>query len=53
MARQTSVSKTVVKKVAARLTKASAKLENRDVPTGYVRSAAAKRLLAERQTRKR
>jgi hypothetical protein len=41
-----------VKKVARRATKASAKLENRDIPAGYVRSAAVENLLAERQTRK-
>jgi hypothetical protein len=42
----------VVKKVAARATKASAKLENREVPTGYVRSAAVKTFLAARQPHK-
>jgi hypothetical protein len=47
------VKKTVVKKIAARATKASAKLENRAVPAGYVRPASVKRLLAERQTRQR
>ena len=44
------VKKAVVKKVAARATKASAKLENREVPAGYVRPAAVERLLAERRT---
>jgi hypothetical protein len=44
--------KAVVKKAAARATKASAKLENREVPTGYVRSAAVKTYLAARQTSK-
>ncbi len=51
--KKTAVKKAVVKKVASRATKASAKLENRDVPTGYVRSAAVKLLLAERRARKR
>lgn len=46
-----TVKKAVVKKVAARATKASAKLENRAVLAGYVRPASVKRLLAERQTR--
>lgn len=50
--KRTTVKKAIVKKVAARSTKASAKLENRQVPTGYVRPAAVKRLLAERQTGK-
>lgn len=44
---------TVIKKVAARATKASAKLENRQVPAGHVRSAGVQRLLSERQGRKR
>ena len=43
----------IVKKVAARHTRASAKLETRSVPASYFRSAAAKKILAERQTRKR
>ncbi|MDZ7884143.1 MAG: hypothetical protein U5N53_15105 [Mycobacterium sp.] len=46
------VKKAVVKKVAARATKASAKLENREIPAGYVRSAAVKSFLAARQTSK-
>jgi len=52
-AKKTAVKKPVVNKVATRATKASAKLENRQVPAGYVRPAAVKLLLAERQTRKR
>ncbi|GAT07602.1 uncharacterized protein RMCN_0735 [Mycolicibacterium novocastrense] len=40
-----------MKKAAARATRASAKLENRSVPTGYVRPAAVRKLLAERPTR--
>jgi hypothetical protein len=51
--KKTPVKKAVVKKVAARATKASAKLENREVPAGYVRPAAVQRLLAERRTHKR
>lgn len=52
-AHQSAVSKVVVKKVAARATKASAKLENREVPAGHVRSVGVKRILAERQSRNR
>jgi hypothetical protein len=50
--KKAAVKKAVVKKVARRAAKASAKLENRAVPAGYVRPAAVKFLLAERQTRK-
>jgi hypothetical protein len=46
-----AVTKDVVKQIALRSTKASAKLEDRAVPAGYVRSAAVKRFLAERQQR--
>ena len=49
----TSVTKTVVKKVAARASAGSTKLENRAVPSGHVRSRGVKVLLAERQARKR
>jgi hypothetical protein len=49
-AQKAAVKKAVVKKVATRATKASAKLENREIPAGYVRPAAVKLLLAERQT---
>jgi hypothetical protein len=45
------VKKDVVKRIAVRSTKASAKLENRTVPAGYVRSASVKKFLAERQPR--
>ena len=38
-----------IKKIAARATEASAKLENRQVPAGHVRSPGAKRLLSKRQ----
>lgn len=48
-----AVSKVVVKKAAGRATRASAKLENREVPAGHVRSAGVKRILAERQSRNR
>lgn len=43
----------VIKRAARRATKASAKLENRVVPAGHVRSAGVKRILAERQSRNR
>lgn len=52
-AHKATVTSAVVKKVAARATKASAKLENREVPAGYVRPAGVKRILAERQARRR
>lgn len=45
------VSKDVVKRMAVRSTKASAKLENRTVPAGYVRSASVTKFLAKRQPR--
>ncbi|MGA3254548.1 MAG: hypothetical protein ABSD32_10560 [Mycobacterium sp.] len=50
-AKKVAVRQSVIKKVAARATKASAKLENRQVPAGHVRSAEVKRLLSERQGR--
>ena len=43
------VTKEVVKRFAVRSTKASAQLENRAVPAGYVRSAELERFLAERR----
>lgn len=52
IARRAVVKKAVVKKMAARATMASAKLENREVPAGYVRSALVTRFLAERQSSK-
>lgn len=52
-AHKAAVANAVVKKVAIRATKASVKLENREVPAGYVRPAGVKRILAERQMRKR
>jgi ribosomal protein S17 len=51
--KKASVKKAVIKKIATRATKASAKLENRQVPAGHVRSAGVQRLLAERQARRR
>jgi len=50
--KKATVKKAVVKKVVARATKASAKLENRQVPPNHVRSAGVQRLLAERQARR-
>ncbi|OBF84425.1 hypothetical protein A5791_24005 [Mycobacterium sp. 852002-51163_SCH5372311] len=45
------VTKDVVKRIAVRSTKASAKLEDRSVPAGYVRSASVQKFLAERRPR--
>lgn len=45
------VSKVTVKRFAARSTKASAKLEHREVPKGFVRSANAEQFLKRRQSR--
>ena len=45
------VTKDAVKRAAAQATKASAKLENRVVPAGFVRSSAVKCFLAARQLR--
>jgi hypothetical protein len=47
------VREVAVKNAVARATKASAKLENREVPTGYVRPAAVARYIASRQTPQR
>jgi|BogFormECP03_OM2_1039629.scaffolds.fasta_scaffold27424_2 hypothetical protein len=44
-----SVKKAVAKKVAARATNASAKLEDRQIPASHTRSAGVQRHLAERQ----
>ena len=46
------VSRAAVKKAGMRSTKASAKLENRVVPAGYVRSASVSKFLTARQTHK-
>ena len=45
------VLKAAVKKPAARSTRASVKLEDRVVPTGYQRSAAAEAYIAKRSNR--
>jgi hypothetical protein len=45
------VNKEAVKRSAIRSTKASAKLEGRTVPAGYVRSERVERFLAERRKR--
>jgi hypothetical protein len=47
------VSKAAVKKAGVRATKASAKLENRVVPAGYIRSAAVRGYIANQQPPKR
>jgi hypothetical protein len=44
------MSRDAVKRFAARSTKASAQLERRVVPAGYVRSPQLERFLAERQS---
>ncbi len=51
-AKKVVVKKAAVKKAIARATKASAKLENREVPAGYVRPAAVASYIASRQTPK-
>jgi hypothetical protein len=45
------VTKEAVKRFAVRSTKASAQLERRALPEGFVRSAQVKRFLADRQSR--
>lgn len=50
MERHTAVPPAVIKKIAARATFASAKLENRQVPADHVRSAGVKQLLSQRHT---
>lgn len=45
------VTKDTVKRAAARSTKASAQLENRVIPAGFVRSSTVKRFLAARKPR--
>jgi hypothetical protein len=44
------VTKEAVKRFAARSTRASAQLERRTLPVGYVRSAKVERFLAERRS---
>jgi hypothetical protein len=46
-----SVSREAVKRFAKRSTKASAALERRAVPAGYVRSVQVEKLLAQRQSK--
>jgi hypothetical protein len=43
----------LVNKIAARAATASTRLENREAPTGHIRSRGVKILLEERQARKR
>ena len=47
------VKNAAVRKAAARSTKASAKLEGREVPVGHERSAAVTRYIAKQQSPKR
>ena len=47
------VSKAAVKKSGARATKASAKLEGREVPVGHKRSVAVRAYIAKQQPPKR
>lgn len=57
MARRTPkkvvVSEAAVREAGARATKASAKLEGREVPAGHRRSAAVEEYLAQKQAPKR
>ena len=46
-----NVSKEAVKRAVARSTKASAQIERRSLPVGYVRSTRVERFLAERRLR--
>lgn len=48
-AKERVVTKEAVKRFASRSTRASAQLERRAVPAGYVRSAKVERFLAERR----
>jgi len=50
--KRTAPTPAAIKKMAARATEASTKLENRSVPPGYVRTPGVKALLAARQARK-
>lgn len=49
-ARKRAVTSEAVRRFAARSTRASARLERREVPAGYVRSAKLERFLAERRS---
>ena len=51
VSRRHVVTKDAVKRAAARSTKASAQLENRVIPGGFVRSSTVKRFLAARNPR--
>lgn len=51
MERRHIVGKEVVRRFAVRSTEASARLERRSVPAGFVRSARVERFLAERRQR--
>lgn len=46
-----TVSKKAMRRAVIRSTKASAKLENRAVPSGFVRSAKVEQFLASRRSR--
>jgi hypothetical protein len=46
-----TISKDAIRRLAQQSTKASAKLEGRALPAGYVRSSQAAKFLAERTTR--
>ncbi|MBX7434910.1 hypothetical protein JDV09_22840 [Mycobacterium sp. Y57] len=46
-----SLAKDAVKRAAVRSTRASAKLENRIVPAGFIRSPSVSRFLAAREPR--
>lgn len=46
-----NISKDAIRRLAQQSTKASAKLEGRALPAGYVRSSQAAKFLAERTTR--
>ncbi len=50
MERKRAVSKEAVRRFAVRSTKASADLERRSLPDGYVRSAKVERFLAARRS---
>ena len=45
------VSKEAIKRAAALMTKASARLEHRVVPEGFVRSAKVEKFLADRRSK--
>ena len=49
----TSEMQALVNKIAARAATASTRLQNREAPTGHIRSRGVKILLEERQARKR